>query len=287
MKKNIKLLLLAIAILTFAGCQKDEIMRFDLTDPGVMFPGAGDARDYKGYNTADKTYYVNESFLNVPLTQNTYIVDLPVRVQGDSVDVDRVVGYEIDAENTTALSSQYTIVDAVIPANSHYGRIRFQLTRDSALDTVSVAVAVKLKDSDDLKVGSNEYSKGLLSWSNMLPMFPVSSFYTRTYNLIILTPLSRTSTSIAYYSPNAHKAILDALGWPINYWPRYIESTPDPGTGVGPLYGMYYTDFYMQKIQVYLDAYAEANGGVRLKHNAGTDKGKDIQVRVSGAVYIP
>ncbi len=287
MKNKTKLLLLAIAILTFAGCQKDEIMRFDLTDAGVMFPGAGDARDYKGYNAADKTYYVNESFLNVPLTQNTYIVDLPVRVQGDSADVDRVVGYEIDAANTTALSSQYTIVDAVIPSKSHYGRIRFQLTRDASLDTSSVKVSLKLKDSDDLKVGSNEYSKGAITWTNMLPMFTVNSFTTRTYNCIILSPLVKTSTSIAYYSPNAHKAILDALNWPITYWPRYSDAVADPGTGVGPIYGAYYTDFYAQKLQAYLDAYAAANGGVRLMHNAGTDKGKPIQARITGAVYIP
>lgn len=287
MKDKIKLLLLAMTILLFAGCQKDEIMTFDLSDAGVMFPGAGDALNYKGYNSADQTYYVNQSFLNVPLTQNTFIVDLPVRVSGDSADVDRAVAYEIVADKTTALSTQYRIVEAFIPAKSHYGRIRFELTRDAALDTVAVKVTVKLKDSEDLKVGSNEYCKGVLNWSNMLPMFPVSSMYTRTYNCIVLTPLTKTSTSVAYYSPNAHKAILDALGWPINYWPRYVDAAADPGTGVGPMYGAYYTDFYAQKLKSYLDAYAAANGGVRLKHNAGTDKGKDIQARVTGAVYIP
>jgi len=276
-----------MTILSFAGCQKDEIMRFDLDDAGVMFPGAGDALDYKGYNTADQTYYVNESFLNVPLTQNTFIVDLPVRISGDSADVDRAVAYEVIADETTALSTQYTIVEALIPAHSHYGRIRFQLTRDAALDTLAVKVTVQLKDSDDLKVGSNEYSKGTLNWSNMLPMFTVNSFNTRTYNCIILSPLAKTSTSVAYYSPNAHKAILDALGWPINYWPRYSNALADPGTGVATMFGVYYTDLYAQKLKTYLDAYAAANGGVRLKHNAGTDKGKDIQPRVTGAVYIP
>lgn len=287
MKNIIKYLLLSLIVLSAAACQKDSIMVFDINDGGVLFPGAGDALIYKGYNSADKTYYVNESFLNVPLTQSKYIVDFPVRVSGDSLKRDRVIAFDIDAANTTALTSQYKIVDAVIPAGKQYGRIRFELTRDAALDNSSVKVAIILKDSDDLKVGSNEYKKGVLTWTNMLPMYPASSSYIRTYNCIVLTPLTKTSTSNTYYSPNAHKAILDALGWPINYWPTYTNNFADPTTGTTPIFGAYYTDLYAQKLKTFLDAYAAANGGVRLKHNAGIDNGKDIQARITGAVYIP
>ncbi len=287
MKNKIIAILLLALFPVISGCQKDEIMLFDINDSGVMFPGAGDAMTYKGYNAADKIYYVNESFLNVPLTQNTYIVDFPVRVSGDSVNTDRVIGYEIIPSLTTASATQYKILNAIIPAGSRYGRIRFELTRDAALDNASVKVGLLLKDSDDLKVGSNEYMKGVLTWSNMLPMFPSSSSYVRTYNCIVLTPLTKTSTSNTYYSPNAHKAILYALGWPINYWPTYTSGFADPGTGTSAMLGVYYTDLYAQKLKTYLDAYAAANGGVRLKHNAGLDNGKDIQPRVTGAVYIP
>ena len=276
MKNTLIAILLLALFPVISGCQKDEIMLFDINNSGVMFPGAGDAITYKGYNTADNIYYVNESFLNVPLTQNTYIVDFPVRVSGDSVNRDRVVGYELIPNLTTASTTQYKILHAVIPAGSRYGRIRFELTRDVALDNASVKVGIKLKDSDDLKVGSNEYMKGVLTWSNMLPMFPSSSSYVRTYNCIVLTPLTKTSTSITYYSPNAHKAILDALGWPISYWPTYTNGFTDPSTGTTPMLGAYYTDFYAQKLKTYLDAYAAANGGVRLKHNAGIDNGKEI-----------
>ncbi len=287
MKNKIKYFLLIMGVFYLLGCQKDDVMVFDLNSSGVVFPGAGDGRYYKGYNSADQTYYVNETFLNVPLTQNKYMVDFPVRVSGDSSKVDRTVSYVIDAENTTATSSQYKIVDAVIPAGKQYGRIRFELTRDVALDDASVTVAIKLTDSKDLKVGSNEYKKGVLTWSNMLARFPASSSYTRTYNCIILSSLSKTSTSLTFYSPNAHKAILDALGWPITYWPTYTSQYADPNTGTNTMLGVYYTDLYAQKLKTYLDAYAEANGGVRLKHNAGVDIGKDIQPRISGAVYIP
>jgi len=288
MNYKIKYLLLTVCILSLAGCNKDEIMLFDINNSGVVFPGdPSDGRIYKGYNADDKTYYVNESFLNIPLTQIKYIVDFPVRVSGDSVNRDRVVAYEILTEGTTALSTQYKIVEALIPAGKQYGRIRFELTRDAALDNASVKVSLMLKDSKDFKVGSIEYKKGVLIWSNMLAKFPASSSYTRTYNCIVLTPLSKTSTSITYYSPNAHKAILDALGWPITYWPTYTSGYADPNTGTSAILGVYYTDLYAQKLKTYLDAYAEANGGVRLKHNAGIDIGKDIQPRVNGAVYIP
>lgn len=287
MNYKIKYLLLIMIVLSVAGCQKDNIMVFDVNDSGVMFPGAGDAKLYKGYNAADQTYYVNESFLNVPMTQNTYIVDFPVRVSGDSVQTNRVIAYEIVAESTTALTTQYKVVEAVIPAGKQYGRIRFELTRDAALNNASVKVSFRLKDSDDLKVGSNEYKKGVLTWSNMLAMYPNSSSYIRTYNCIVLTLLTKTSTSNTYYSPNAHKAILEALVWPINYWPTYTSGFADPSTGTSAMFGVYYTDLYAQKLKTYLDAYAAANGGVRLKHNAGLDNGKDIQPRITGAVYIP
>ena len=287
MKNNIKFLLLFMGVLSFAGCQKDNIMVFDINDSGVLFPGAGDAMTYKGYNATDQIYYVNESFLNVPLTQLKYIVDFPVRVSGDSVSTDRVVSYEILPATTTALSTQYRIVDAVIPAGKQYGRIRFELTRDAALDKASVKVSFRLLDSKDLKVGSNEYKNGTLTWSNMLAMYPNSSSYIRTYNCIVLTPLTKTSTAITYYSPNAHKAILDALGWPLTYWPTYTSGFADPNTGTSAMLGVYYTDLYAQKLKTYLDAYAAANGGVRLKHNAGIDIGKDMQPRINGAVYIP
>jgi hypothetical protein len=287
MKKIINISLFILLTAMLFSCKKDEIMIFDVNDSGVVFPGLGDAITYKGYNAAEQIYYVNESFLNVPLSQETYIVDFPVKVSGDSVSFDRQVGYQIIDTATTATSSQYRIVDAVIPAGKFYGRVRFELTRDAALDNKSVKVSIKLIDSPDLKVGSNEYRKGTLNWSNMLAMFPSSSSYIRTYNCIVLTPLTKTSTSIVYYSPNAHKAILDALGWPTAYWPTYTSGVADPSTGTSAMYGVYYTDLYAQKLKAYLDAYAAAHGGVRLKHNAGTDNGKDIQARVTGAVYIP
>lgn len=289
--KTMKTILTKIIIITALfltiSCSKDEIIKFDILSSGVLFPGAGDAIKYKGYNAADQTYYLNESFINVPLDQQKYIVDFPIKVSGDSLNFDRVVEYEIIAGETTASESQYKIVEAIIPAKKQYGRIRFELTRDIALDNSTVRVALKLKDSKDLKVGSNEYKKGVLSWSNMLPMFPATSSYVRTYNCIVLSTLSKTSTSIAFYSPNAHKAIIEALGWPVTYWPTYVSGFADPGTGTSAMYGVYYTDFYAQKLKAYLDAYAQSHGGERLKHNAGTDKGKDIQPRVSGAVYIP
>lgn len=284
--KNRILLIIALALMVTVGCKKDDIMLFDLDDPGVQFPGLGDGATYKGYNSGNKTYYISESFINVPLTQDLYIVDFPIKVSGDSSETDRAVSYKIIADETTATQDQYSIVEAVIPKGKQYGYIRFELKRNPALDEQMVAVAIELTDSKDLKVGSNEYKKGILQWSNMLPMFPMSSFYTRTYNMLILTPLSKLSTSVSYYSPNAHKAVIDALQWPVTYWPRYSNSLADPSTGTSTILGAYYTDLYAQKLKAYLDAYETANGS-RLKHNAGTDNGKEIQARVSGAVYIP
>lgn len=287
MKINKIYLFLAFGLLILAGCEKDEIATFDVTSPGLVFPGAGDGRDYGGYSSGDKTYYINESFLNVPLTENTYTIDFPVKISGVTADKDRVVNYRIIEDETTALASQYEITEAVVPAGEQYGYIRFVLSRDEALDSISVDVAIELIESEDFKVGSKEYSKGVLNWSNTLPMFPATASHRRTYNMIVLSPLTNMSTSKAYYSTNAHKAILDALGWEFDYWPRFNNGREDPGTNTTTIYGVYYTDLYARKLQKYLDDYAEANGGVRLKHNDGDGKGVAIQARVNGAVYNP
>ena len=52
--KNRILLIIALALMVTVGCKKDDIMLFDLDDPGVQFPGLGDGATYKGYNSGNK-----------------------------------------------------------------------------------------------------------------------------------------------------------------------------------------------------------------------------------------
>lgn len=285
--KNLRTyLFLAIGFLALAGCQKDEIMTFDITQPGVVFPGAGLEQTYRGYNSGDKIYYVNESFLKAPIGEDTYTVDFPVKVSGTAVEKERIVGFRIVEENTTAKTSQYEITEAVIPAGQEYGYIRILLKRDEALDTTSVDLFLELTDSEDLKVGPKEYTKGKLNWSNMIPMFPVDANHTRTYNMIVHSPLAKTATGVAYYSPNAHRAVVESLGWEFSYWPRFNNSREDPNTGTTTIIGAYYSDLYARRLQQYLDAY-ELEHGEKLRHNAGTAKGVAIQGRINGVPYNP
>ncbi|MFA5713468.1 MAG: DUF4843 domain-containing protein [Bacteroidales bacterium] len=287
MKKRIYPIIALIFVVALS-CEKDEIATFNTGDAGVLFPGLGDGKDYKGYNTTDRTYYINETFIDKPFSQESFIVDFPIRVSGIEEQFDRVVNWQVTESNTTAQTpAQYTIVEAKIPAGQRYGYIRFELYRDPSLDDAMVQVAVELKESDHLKIGSNEYKRGVLTWSNMLPMFPASANYIRTYNMILLSPLAKTSAVNDYYSPNAHKAMLDALGWEVGYWPRYNNGAADPGTGVSTLFGAYYSDLYARKLQAYLENYALQNGGERLKHNGGLADGVAIQARLTGAVYNP
>lgn len=283
-----KYLFISIIAIIAISCQKEPIALFDTGDSGVLFPGLGDGATYKGYNSADKTYYINKSFVSIPLGEEKMVVDFPVRVSGKESEKERIVSYSVIADKSTAVAgTHYKILEAKIPAGERYGYIRFELYRSQDLDNSSVKVSLELLNSDVLKVGSNEYKLGTLTWTNQLPMFPNSANYIRTYNMILLSPLAKTSAVNSYYSTNAHKAILDALNWPVEYWPAYNNALADPTTGVSPMFGAYYSDLYAKKLQEYLDAYAAANNGVRLKHNDGLAKGVAIQARVTGVIYNP
>lgn len=286
MKRNIALLLAATVVLV--ACKEDEITYFNLeNDNAVCFPGAyQDARTYSGYETASQMYIMDFSFQTLPLGTEYAIVDFPVKIVGNTADFDREVGVHIIAEGTTAASDDYEIVEAIIPANEMYGRIRFKIHYKDELDNERDTLRMVLVDSKDLKRGTNEYNKGMLMWSNIIPAIPSANFNYGSYNALILSEQTKTANNLIAYSPNAHRAILDALGWPVGFWVRWNQGF-DPYNYINVVDAIYSTDFYAQILKNYLDEYAAANGGVRLMHNAGSQKDRDVVARVSDAVYVP
>lgn len=286
MKRNIILFsVLAAVIVLFAACKKDEIIYFDLeNDSAVCFPGAyRDLATYPGYNIFTQIYSLDFSFQTLPLGTEYAIVDFPIKIVGNTADHDR---YAAVNYVSTAEASDYEFLELVIPANEMYGHIRIKVNYKESLNDVRDTLWMEIIDHpSSLKKGTNEYTQGIFSWSNIIPAIPTANFNRQSYNLIILSEQGRTANNLTAYSPNAHKAILEAMGWPTGFWVRYNQGF-DPYNMVNVLDAIYYTDFYAQKLHQYLNDY-EAKNGERLKHNAGSQQGKDVVARISGAVYVP
>ncbi|MCL2561230.1 MAG: DUF4843 domain-containing protein [Rikenellaceae bacterium] len=280
MKNNIVIIGALFIALMLGSCKKDDILYFDSEkNSAVSFPGFGtEVRLYPGYNAATQTFFRNYSFLSGPSSATSATIDLPVKVVGNRSAHDRVVGYKIISDKSSATGSDYAILEAVIPAGELFGHIRFELFKTPGLDTEQKELFIELTASEDLARGTNEYIKAQLSWHNMLPMPPIGTFECRTYNFLINNGQSMNLADYSYYSSNAHLAILEALNWPKEpeLWPRYNSGVVN---GISVLAAIQ-NGIYYNLIKDYLDNYAAANGGERLKHNGGLAVGQDVIARV-------
>lgn len=106
------------------------------------------------------------------------------------------------------------MLNAVIPAGERYGYLTLELPKLVELEDTTCMMEIVLGASEYFVAGPPEYTRIKFSWDNQLPMLPSGSFYARTYNFLINAGQSMNLANYNYYSRNAHKAILAALGWP-------------------------------------------------------------------------
>ena len=274
---------LLLAVSSLVACKEQDVEIFDT--PSASFPGisVADKQVYTSYSVAYKSYDVVYSFATAPLGTETVIVEMPLKVNGLAVDYDREVAWEVSEQGTTASSEHYKILDAVIPAGEIYGRLRVEIKKHANLDNESDSITLYIRDSKDLPAGPKEYTKGTLVFNNTLPGIPtISSHYAGTYNYFILSNSSKAAGNLKAYSPNAHKAILEAMGWPAGFWGRYNQ------TNRYDIYNKPYIAFYdglrtyqwQARLKAYLEEY-EREHGEPLLHNAGTCKGLPVVARMS------
>jgi hypothetical protein len=267
--KDMKTVLLSLlfTLLFLNGCKEDDLITFDNANHAVVFPDLGDRVTYTGYNTTLKVYISTFSFLTVPMGTPSATATLPVRVTGVPVPYDREVGVQILEEGTTAATGQYRFLRAWIPANKAYGTIEIEVDYADELLTEERTISIALIPSKDLNAGPREYTKGLLVWHCQLPPPTVTSVI-RTYNYLIAGMAAPTSTSMNYYSPAAHRLILDACGW---------EELP--AYSIAPYYVYSNAPAYRQKLREYIAAWDIDHPDEPLLHNGGLSIGRPIQIR--------
>lgn len=278
--KKIVYIIGIILVGLFSSCGNETIPFYNDANNAVRFS----YNQNDGYNAG--ILYRNFSFVSNPLDE--YIIyEIPVILIGNAIEKDRVVNYTIDTENSTATEGSYELMEGIIPANQSKGYIRIKLHNVTKDDTYELRIVIQ--SSNDLAKGPASYIKAALSWNNSIPA-PPNSYTIRTYNMLIKSTLSFSSTSLSNYSPNALKTIIAAFGW--DDW-----DNPDAHPEYPAGYKRYFTQanykylphFSLLNIEQSYPSFASQLGkyieeynsthDTPLLHDAGTLLGKPIEAR--------
>lgn len=278
--------IIGLSIIT-TNCTKDDISYYKEDYDAVRFPARDLVTSEKdGYDAQGSRFYASYTFIENPFAEY-FIYDLPVMLIGNTASHDRNISYTVDEEKSTAPAGSYEVLETILPTDSVKGYIRLKLYNTEELQDKTYELFLTLKSSEDLTVGPDKYIRAAVQWNNAIPA-PSNSNHVRTYNMMIQTPLtSFVSTSMIYYSPNALKTIVAALGW--DDWNDYsVHGTKYNSAAYGsykylPKYGMIYNDqsykSYALKLANYIKVYNEAHPDAPLIHDAGGMKGQPIVAR--------
>ncbi len=270
----------------FSGCEKDEIKFYDETHNAIRFPVYDlSSSEARGYDGLTQIFMSSWSFIEDPFVEET-IYDLPVMLMGNTVDYDRKINFKIDVDKSTAPTDSYEILGAAIPAGEIKGYIRFKIYNVDELEDHTYSVSLTLQASDGLNTGPTRYLNSQMSWNNSIPA-PSHTFFIRTYNMLIKSSLTFTSTSMANYSTRALKAITAAMNW--YDWDDYsihgskYNSATYNSYKYLPRYNMIYSDnsykAYALKLANYIEKYNEEHPDEPLVHDAGGLIGQRIEAR--------
>ena len=100
-----------------------------------------------------------------------YDLNLLVNIAGEAMSTDRTFELEVVPEKTNVTEADYTIGTLKIPANAYEAVIPINVNRNiTALDlsSVNARLTLRVKENDNFKVGSEEYSEYTLAWCDYL-----------------------------------------------------------------------------------------------------------------------
>lgn len=183
---------LFVCVILFTGCSKSEIPTYQ----GVS------AVNFGKIENAD---YVVYSFLGN--TGNDYIQEIPVIIMGDTSARDRTFNVEVvNDSNTTANPNQYEIIGGTVKKGEVKGTLAVRLIKTPSLDTSTVSLKLRLKNSEDFNVGNVETSDFIIKWTNKIVVpswsyfryFFTSAGSTAAFRIIVETTGLTTLTARQY-----------------------------------------------------------------------------------------
>ncbi len=280
----VKSLLIGLAIIITAGCEKSEIITYSPDKPAVNFPdgyilNVYDIPENSSYSVENNLFVYSFSFISAP-GQTSYELEIPVMLVGLPVDRDRKVTYriipadeEVEGSNidnpTSAVEDvDYVIGEAVIPADSVFGYIKITVNNKPSLADESLYLNIEITSSDDLMKGAKEQAIASIVWNDAV-IRPTHSHQYYSYNMLIHNANRALSSSKTAYSSNGQKLIQIIL-----------ESEVLPRFNHLPwmLYPSNYKS-YAAKMAQYLEEWDKNNPDSPWIHNEGDLMGKKIYAR--------
>lgn len=150
MKKYIKIIItLFVIVVALTACEEEEIQTFNGNEV-VYFRWAIDGRG----TATQKTDSIAYTFAyELPSEVTSYLISVPVKVQGFKSDEDRAITVKVKEESTAQKDIHYTIPeDVVIPANAYVGYIPVTFNRTEDMKTEVLSLKLQLLENENFKV---------------------------------------------------------------------------------------------------------------------------------------
>jgi len=197
MKQITYLSVLAILVSIFAGCRQNDVLRYDKQRAAIEFPRIG------AQNSSTFSFRMQEA--------QEVVVNIPIRIVGYPSPQERSAKFTVLLDSTTALSGQYEILDAIVPANSYEGTLRVRVTNDKGADFEDSRIWILAADGEEFLAGNVERNFYVLRLTNRLPR--------PTWWIAAL------QTSLGSYSPAYYTFIMETTG--ITVYPMIQNITVD------------------------------------------------------------
>lgn len=232
MKKLIySLILLLGTTLLISSCSKDEINSFEGS---------------YAINFVQKT----SSYSFLENTSSEFTAEIPIRIIGDTVNLERYFNVEVVADSlTTASPEQYEVLQGIVSAGDFSGNLPLKVFNFKALDTTEVSVHLRITDSKDFKKGNTESVDHVFTWTNKV-LVPAWTYYRHFF--------CRVPSTAAY------RAFVASTGMTSFTLNDYRELGPTGAQVKGTQFGDY------------IRKYNQENPGAPLLHDDGPNAGQEI-----------
>ncbi|MCG8375479.1 MAG: DUF4843 domain-containing protein, partial [Chlorobiales bacterium] len=124
-----------------------------------------------------------------------YIMEIDVRIVGDTANYDRNFNVGIIDTLTTAQPDQYEIIGGVVKAGEFEGKLSVKLFKSEMLKDTTLNIGLKIVDSEDFLSGNIEKNQFVLGFTNkvILPSWRFIRYFfcanssTECYRIFVLT----------------------------------------------------------------------------------------------------
>lgn len=240
----IKIYFIGLILLSLSSCEDTGSLRYDANRAAINF--------YKFYSE----YSYTKSMKNIDT------IDIAFTINGLAKDYIRHADFEVLADSTTADDTEFTLLSAIVPADSLGGILEIEVIRPDNDTLPPRRIWIITKDGDDFITGVRSKQAHSLSLTNGI-VYP-DGWYPGSY-------MSRRY--LGNYSTAYYKFIIEATGETAFPYPRAI-----PGYNGGKRWDYMFMPQFVNRIKDKLKAYNASIAPDVLTHDDGYAEGDPVVV---------